>query len=211
MAKLYFRYGCMNSSKTAQALMVKYNYEQQEKAVALLKPTVDTRTGADIVSSRVGIECRAIPFCRDQNLRELCLGERFRQYIGSLRKPDVVIVDEAQFLTREQVDQLKALAVDDDVPVLCYGLKTDFRTCMFEGSKRLLEISDSIQEIKTICKCGRKAEVNARFKDGQIVWEGEQIQIGGNESYQPMCYNCWAKEIRKSRRKQQECAPERRK
>lgn len=197
MAKLYFRYGCMNSSKTAQALMVKYNYEQQDKVVALLKPTVDTRTGADIISSRVGIECLAIPFRRDEDLRGICLGERFRKYSGGCEKPDVIIVDEAQFLAPEQVDQLKDMAVLDDVPVLCYGLKTDFRTRLFEGSRRLLEISDSIQEIKTICRCGRKAEVNARFKDGRVVWEGEQIQIGGNESYQPMCYSCWSKEVRR--------------
>ncbi len=205
MAKLYFRFGCMNSSKTAQALMVKYNYEQQGKTVALLKPTVDTRTEADAVRSRVGLASRAIPLPRDGDIRELCLGERFLRYSGGKPWPDVVIVDEAQFLTGAQVNQLKLLALDDSIPVLCYGLKTDFRTCLFEGSKRLLEIADSIQEIKTICKCGRKAEVNARFKNGEIVWEGEQIQIGGNESYQPMCYSCWEKEILKSGKKKRDC------
>lgn len=198
MAKLYFRYGCMNSSKTAQALMVKYNYEQQGKTVALLKPSVDTRTEEDVVRSRIGLEGRAIPFRRDEDLCGVCLGGRFFRYSGGKPRPDVVIVDEAQFLTAAQVGQLKALAMEN-IPVLCYGLKTDFRTSLFEGSKRLFEIADSIQEIKTVCECGRKAEVNARFKDGEIVWEGEQIQIGGNESYRPMCYSCWAREIRKRR------------
>ena len=198
----------MNSSKTAQALMVKYNYEQQGKTVVLLKPTVDTRTEADVVRSRVGIESRAIPFQKDGDIRRICLGGRFLRYSGGKPRPDVIIVDEAQFLTEDQVNQLKMLALDDSIPVLCYGLKTDFRTCMFEGSKRLFEIADSIQEIKTICRCGRKAEVNARFKNGEIVWEGEQIQIGGNESYQPMCYACWKKEILKSEGKKRDRVPE---
>lgn len=181
MPKLYFKYGAMNSSKSANALMVKFNYEEQGYRVALLKPSVDDRDGLGVVKSRIGLEQKCYGI--DGNMNLLDWYDAHRDY-------QVLIVDEAQFLTPEQVEQLKNLAVDK-IPVLCFGLKTDFQTKMFPASKRLFELADSLSEIKSVCRCGRKAEVNARIHDGKIVKEGEQILIGGNESYVGMCYKCW--------------------
>lgn len=182
MPKLYFRYGTMGSSKTANALMVKFNYEEKGYKVALMKPSTDNRDGIDIIKSRIGLQEKAIVISKDDNI--------MKWYTTKSNFPDVIIIDEAQFLTEEQVNQLKDIAIKY-IPVLCFGLKTDFQTHFFEGSKRLFEIADSIQEIKSICKCGRKAEVNARINNGKIIKTGEQVQIGGNESYIGMCYKCW--------------------
>lgn len=182
MPKLYFKYGAMGSSKTAQALMVKFNYEEKGYRVGLMKPSVDNRDGETIVKSRIGLQDRGILIDRGLNLYDWFLNNRY----------DVLIIDEAQFLSAVQIEQLKDIAIEF-VPVLCFGLKTDFRTCMFEGSKRLFEIADSLTEIKSVCTCGRKAEVNARIQNGKIVREGEQVLIGGNESYIGLCYNCWKK------------------
>lgn len=184
MPKLYFKYGAMGSSKTAQALMVKFNYEEKGYRVGLMKPSVDNRDGETIVKSRIGLQDRGILIDRGMNLYDWFLNNRY----------DVLIIDEAQFLSASQIEQLKDIAIQF-VPVLCFGLKTDFRTCMFEGSKRLFEIADSLTEIKSVCTCGRKAEVNARIQNGEIVREGEQVFIGGNESYIGLCYNCWKKGI----------------
>lgn len=180
MPKLYFKYGAMGSSKTAQALMVKFNYEEKGYHVALMKPAIDDRDGADVVRSRIGLTGKGIVIPPEMDLYTWFLENRH----------DVLIVDEAQFLSVEQIEQLKRIAIEF-VPVLCFGLKTDFRTLMFEGSKRLFEIADSLTEIKSVCKCGHKAEVNARIKDGKIVREGEQILMGGTESYIGVCYRCW--------------------
>ncbi|MBC2871171.1 thymidine kinase [Acetanaerobacterium sp. MSJ-12] len=180
MPKLYFKYGAMGSSKTAQALMTKFNYEEKGYTVGLMKPATDDRDGADVIRSRIGLEGRGIVISNDLDLYDWFLQNRY----------DVLVIDEAQFLTAAQVEQLKDIAMEF-VPVLCFGLKTDFRTYMFEGSKRLFEIADSLTEIKSVCRCGRKAEVNARIKDGRVVKEGEQILIGGNDAYIGMCYNCW--------------------
>jgi len=169
----------MNSSKTAQALMVKFNYEEQGFRVALVKPATDTRDGADVVKSRIGLESKCFPIPNTYNFLAFDLYDY-----------DVIIVDEAQFLTAKQVDQLKLIALAK-MPVICYGLKTDFQTHLFEGSKRLIEIADSITEIKSVCKCGQAASVNARVKNNQIIRDGEQILVGGNEKYEAMCYECW--------------------
>ena len=182
MPKLYFRYGCMGSSKTANALMVKFNYEEKGYKVALMKPSVDDRDGVDIIKSRIGLQSKTIVISKAEDIKEW--------YLSLPNKPNVIIVDEAQFLTESQVNQLKDIAIEY-IPVLCFGLKSDFMTYLFEGSKRLFEIADSIQEIKSICKCGRKAEVNARVKNGKIIDTGNQIEIGGNESYIGVCYKCW--------------------
>ncbi|HHV32274.1 thymidine kinase [Caproiciproducens sp. LBM24188] len=182
MPKLYFKYGAMGSSKTAQALMVKFNYEEKGYRVGLMKPEVDNRDGDTTVRSRIGLKDTGILIRRDMNL-----------YDWYQKNPyDVLIIDEAQFLSEEQINQLKDIAIEF-VPVLCFGLKTDFQTHLFEGSRRLFEIADSLMEIKSVCTCGRKAEVNARIHDGKIVREGEQIFIGGNESYIGLCYDCWQK------------------
>ncbi|WMJ22768.1 thymidine kinase [Paludicola sp. MB14-C6] len=183
MPKLYFKYGAMGSSKTAQALMTKFNYEETGYRVGLMKPAVDDRDGVNIIKSRIGLQDVGIIIPHSMNLYEWFQTQDF----------DVLIIDEAQFLSTEQIEQLKQISFEF-VPVLCFGLKTDFTTHMFEGSKRLFEIADSLTEIKSICKCGRKAEVNARLNNGKIVKQGEQIFMGGSESYIGLCYDCWKKE-----------------
>lgn len=184
MAKLYFKYGVMGSSKTAQALITKFNYEERGMKVWLIKPVTDNRDGVDIIKSRAGLSATAYMLPIEENVYE--------SYQKLLNPVDVIIVDECQFLSEEQVNQLAMLVIDYNVPVLCFGLRTDFRTKVFPGSKRLLEIADSITEIKTICSCGKKATVNVRLdENGRIITEGAQILIGGNERYTAMCYQCY--------------------
>lgn len=193
MAKLYFKYGAMGSSKTAQALITKFNYEEHGMRVWLAKPEIDTRDGKNIIKSRIGLFAPAYEISKDTNVYEHFKSIQLNGY-------DVIIIDECQFLTEEQVDQLGSIVIEYDIPVLCFGLRTDFRTRMFPGSKRLFEIAESISELKTICDCGRKATVNARMDEkGMVVTEGEQVLIGGNESYVAMCYRCW---LEKSKRKE---------
>ena len=188
--KLYFKYGVMGSSKTAQALMTKFNYEQQGYKVLLLKPKIDNRYDINektVVKSRIGLEADAYAFESSENIRELFLEFNKTKNYG------VIIVDECQFCTKEQIEQLKSLI--EFVPVFCYGLKTDFQSNLFEGSKRLLEIADSLTEIKSICECGRKAIINARFSNGKIVTNGSVVEIGGDDMYKPLCYECYKKYI----------------
>lgn len=188
MAKLYFKYGAMGSSKSAQALITQFNYEELGMAVWLIKPSVDVRDGADIVRSRIGLARRAqVIFPQDNLLDAFAQAGTF----------DVIIADEAQFLTPDQIDQLRQIVDEQDVPVLCFGLRTDFLTHLFPGSQRLLELADSITEIKTVCACGAKATVNARLdSQGRVVTQGDQVFLGGNDSYQAMCHRCWRKKIR---------------
>ena len=187
MAKLYFRYGVMGSSKSAQALITKFNYEEQGMRVWLLKPAADTRNGVGNVHSRIGLEKSADAVTDDMDLYEI-FRDREKEF------NDVIIVDEAQFLHPSHVEQLRDIVDNYNVPVFCFGLRTDFRTKMFPGSARLFELADSISELKTVCTCGGKAMVNARIDgEGNVITEGEQLYIGGNESYRPMCYKCWKK------------------
>ena len=186
MAKLYFKYGAMGSSKTAQALITKFNYEERGMKVWLIKPALDDRDGAAVLRSRVGLSATADVMRPEDDVAAL-----WRKRGGS----DVIIADEAQFLTGEQIEQLRALVDEEDLPVLCFGLRTDFLTRLFPGSQRLMELADSITEIKTICECGAKATVNARLVNGRVVTEGEQVMLGGNESYLAMCHRCWKKRI----------------
>lgn len=186
MAKLYFRYGAMGSSKTAQALITKFNYEERNMRVMFIKPEIDTRDGKDIVRSRIGLYAKAIAIPADVNVYEL-----YKQNYADCK---VVICDECQFLTPEQVDQLDLITMDFNVPVLCYGLRTDFTTQLFPGSKRLFEIAHSISEVKSVCNCGDKAIVNARLDDnGNVVYSGDQVMLGGNDRYEAMCRKCWLK------------------
>ena len=188
MAKLYFKFGAMGCSKTAQALITKFNYEERNMKAVLLKPAIDDRDGADIVKSRIGLYERAVAVKEDENLYEL--------YNTRFPDCDAVIVDECQFLTPEQVDQLSLITMEKDAPVLCFGLSTDFTTHLFPGSKRLFEIAESITEIKSVCTCGAKATVNARLDDkGEVVTSGSQVCIGGNGRYVAMCRKCWLKRI----------------
>ncbi len=188
MAKLYFKYGAMGSSKSAQALITKFNYEELGMTVWLIKPSIDTRDGADLVRSRIGLEAHAQVITPEQSI------------VDAYRKAgrhDVIIADEAQFFTPAQIDDLRTLVDEDDLPVLCFGLRTDFLTHFFPGAQRLMELADSLTEIKTVCACGRKATVNARIDfDGRIVTEGAQVLLGGNDSYIAMCHQCWKRKIR---------------
>ena len=188
MAKLYFRYGAMGSSKTANAIMVQYNYHERGQKALMLKPRLETRDGEKTVRSRSGLSAPC-------------------EYVEDLDTIDVsaydcLIVDEAQFLTKSQVERLVRVVDEQNVPVIAYGLRTDFRTHLFEGSKRLLEIADTIDEIKSTCTCGRKTIVNARVNSlGEIITEGEVVEIGGNERYIAVCRNCWRnKRIEQSRK-----------
>lgn len=194
MAKLYFKYGAMGSSKSAQALITKFNYEELGMRVWLIKPSVDTRDGADIIRSRIGLESVAQVITPEQDITA--------EY-ERVGRHDVIIADEAQFFTSEQIDQLRDLVDENDLPVLCFGLRTDFLTHFFPGAQRLMELADSITEIKTVCACGRKATVNARIDaDGRIVTEGSQVFLGGNDSYIAMCHKCWKQRIRQQERGQ---------
>ena len=188
MAKLYFKYGAMGSSKTAQALITRFNYLEQGMSVWLIKPSTDTRDGADIIRSRIGLERRAQVIRPEDSIRA-----EYAKTGGT----DVIIADEAQFLTPAQIDELRDIVDEQDVPVLCFGLRTDFLTHFFPGAQRLMELADSLTEIKTVCACGSKATVNARIDEsGRVVTEGGQILIGGNDRYVAMCHRCWKKRIR---------------
>ena len=193
MAKLYFKYGAMGSSKTAQALITKYNYEENDLKVWLIKPSADTRDGAQILRSRIGLEATVEVIPPEVDIYARFLG-------GKARRSDVIIVDECQFLTEKQIDQLRAIVDEHNIPVMCFGLRTDFQTHLFPGSRRLMEVADTIQEIKTICDCGAKATVNARINDGYIVTEGAQVVLGGNDSYIAMCHKCYVKGIREHKK-----------
>ena len=169
MAKLYFKYGAMGSSKSAQALITKFNYEERDMSVWLIKPSVDTRDGADLIRSRIGLEAHA---------RVITPGENIVDAYHAAGKHSVIIADEAQFFTPAQIDQ----------------------THFFPGARRLMELADSLTEIKTVCSCGRKATVNARLDAaGRIVTEGDQVLLGGNDSYMAMCHQCWMRRIREQR------------
>ena len=190
MAKLYFKYGAMGSSKTAQALITKYNYEENDMSVWLIKPSAVTRVGVATLRSRIGLEAQVEVMSPETDIYS-----HFRA--NRAGKCDVVIVDECQFLTVQQIDQLGAIVIDYDFAVLCFGLRTDFQTRLFPGSRRLMEVADAIQEIKTMCDCGAKATVNARIDcNGHIVTEGAQVVLGGNDSYIAMCHRCYVRGIR---------------
>jgi thymidine kinase len=184
MAKLYFRYSAMNAGKTTQLLQVKYNYEERGQRVLLLKPGLDTRDGA-WVRSRIGLESPALLCDPDSDLFALIAEQAQNGRI------DCVIVDEAQFLSRKQVEDLCRVVDDSGIAVIAYGLRSDFRGRLFPGSEALLALCDSIEELKTICWCGKKAIMNTRILNGKAVFEGAQIQIGGNESYISLCRRHW--------------------
>ena len=176
MAKLYFYYGAMGSSKTANALMTEYNYSERGQKALLGKTNIDTRNGIYKIKSRIGLEKDCVL------LSDICaMGD------DELKSYDAIIVDEIQFATSEQIDFLARIVDQLSVPVLCYGLRTDFQTRLFEGSRRLLELADEIKEVKTVCWCGKKATCNARYNEQGIVREGSQVLLGANDEYVALC------------------------
>ena len=190
MSKLYFRYGAMNCGKSAALMQVAHNYEENGKKVFVVKPSIDTKAD-DRLSSRIGIERKVDLLIAPE--------ESFEKYYDNLSVIDCVLVDEAQFLTPKQVEELWIFSKMYDVPVICYGLKTDFQSYLFTGSKRLLELADQLDELVTICSCGKKAKFNARFVNGSFAYEGESVVIdGANEDtvYKPMCGNCYSKKMK---------------
>ena len=181
MAKLYFRYGVMGSSKSANALMVRYNYEERGQSALMVKPALDQREGASVVNSRIGLSYACVWF-----------EELERMAPEDIKAHQCVIVDEAQFLTHEQVDYLTGIVDDWNVPVICYGLRADFSGRLFPGSEALLACADIIEEVKTICWCGKKAICNARFdENGVVLKEGEQVVLGANDCYIGLCRKHW--------------------
>lgn len=187
MAKLYFRYGTVGSAKTLNLLAVAHNYQQQRKRVIVLKPQLDVRFGAQEVTSRAGLTMQAD--------RLIMADTVFSPQ--EFRGTDCVVVDEAQFLTKHVIDQFRMLATTENIPIICYGLRTDFRGRLFEGSQRLLEVADSIEEIKTTCAyCNRKAIFNLKLVNGHPSLEGPTIELGAEEKYLPACSKCYLSRIK---------------
>lgn len=186
MAKLYYRYGTVGSAKTLNLLAVAHNYEQQGKRALLIKPALDDRFGRAKIRSRAGLE-------RDS---DLLVGPDTEIDRALLEGIDCVLVDEAQFLSDAMVDQLRRITIDPGIPVICYGLRTDFRTELFVGAKRLLEVADRIEEVKTTCAfCNRKAITNLKLKDGRPTLDGPSVDLGSEEKYLPACYRCYLEQI----------------
>lgn len=188
MAKLHYFHGPMGSSKSAQLLMTRFNYMEKGRAVWLIKPSVDTRDGKTIVKSRIGLEAEADVIHPGDNIWMI-----FFEKHTSGCSPDVIIADECQFLTKEHICQLRDIVSEYNIPVLCYGLRTDFQCNLFPGSEALFALADEIEEIRSICSCGNKAIVNARLDEiGNVVTEGKQIELGGNDKYVSMCWKCYS-------------------
>ena len=186
--KLYFRYGTMGSAKTALLLTSAYNFEERGMKYVCMKPIIDTREDRNVIKSRIGIERECQWIYHETDLYQLAQ-ELFEENMAVI---DWFLIDEAQFLTPEQVDQLARIVDDFGSNVVCYGLRTDFKSNMFEGSRRLFEIADTIDEIKSTCTCGRKTIINARIDaNGDIVEDGAQVEIGGDDRYIAVCRKCW--------------------
>ena len=195
MAKLYFRYGAMNSGKTALLLQAAHNYEERGMEVLIVKPTIDSK-GDDHLVSRIGLTRKVDKL--------LAPKDDIYKYVKKLkRKIKCILVDEAQFLEKEQVDELMHIVVKLNIPVICYGLRSDFKTNGFPGSTRLLELAHTIEEMKTICSCGRKAMFNARKVNEKFVFDGEQVAIDGEDkvTYESLCPNCYYEELDKYNKK----------
>ena len=191
MSKLYFRYGAMNCGKTTNLLQVAHNYEERGMNVVLLKPAIDTKANSR-VSSRIGVE---------REVDHLIMpDEKLKGYLMLIKdKVSCVIVDEAQFLSEGQVDELFVFSKMTDIPVICYGLRADFRSELFPGSKKLFELADSIEELYTICRCGKKARFNARIVNGEFTLEGSQVAIDGEVNYESLCGKCYLRKVKKIR------------
>ena len=194
---LKFYYGSMASAKTLRLLSTAYNFEEKNVQIMVLKPALDTRDGEGIIRSRAGLERKCVMIDKDMNLYKAI--KAYKNVLAAqLETLKWVIIDECQFLTEDQVNQLSDVVDFLDVSVMCFGLRTDFKSQLFPGSKRLFELADDIEEIKSTCECGdRKTSINARFdENGEIVTEGSQVEIGGNDRYRAICRKCWKDKIR---------------
>ena len=195
----------MSSGKSLNLLSTAYNLEENNIQIMVLKPSLDTRDGEGVIRSRAGLERKCIMIDEDVNLYKAI--KAYRNVLASqLETLKWVIVDEAQFLTEEQVDQLSDVVDFLDINVMCFGLRTDFQSKLFPGSKRLFEIADDLEEIKSSCECGeKKSSINARFdENGEIITEGSQVEIGGNDKYKAICRKCWKNKIRDKMMKENE-------
>lgn len=198
-SKLYYIYGTMNSSKSASLLMKAHAFEENKIPFICMKPSIDNRDGVDVISSRIGLKRDCISIYQEDNVFNI-IQEIVNEFETLLKPiPRWILVDESQFLTEQQVEQFSDIVDLLGINVMCYGIRTDFRTRLFSGSKRLFELADDIEEIKISCGCGGKAIINARVNDdGDIVTDGEQVMIGGNERYVTMCRKCYRELINKS-------------
>ena len=207
MAKLIYYYGSMASSKTLRLLSTAYNFEEKGVQIMVLKPSLDTRDGDNIIRSRAGLERKCVMVDKDIDLYNAV--KTYSNFLSTqFEQLKWVIIDECQFLTEKQVDELSDVVDNLGINVMCYGLRTDFRSKLFQGSKRLFEIADTIEEIKSTCECGnRKTSINARFdENGEIITDGNQVMIGGDETYTALCRKCWKDKIRKKLSKENETA-----
>ena len=196
MSKFYFKFSPMEAGKSAMLLIEAYNFEKRNINILCMKPSIDNRESIDKISSRIGIEKEC--FVIYPNYDIYAIVKKIISLNENNNKLQWILVDESQFLTSEQVEQFRAIVDDFDINVMCYGLRTDFQTHLFEGSKRLFELADDIDELKISCSCGRKAIFNARFNEnGELVANGEQILIGGEDKYKPMCSKCHRDELNK--------------
>ncbi|NDD58313.1 MAG: thymidine kinase [Chlamydiae bacterium] len=190
MAKLYFRYGTVGSAKTLNLLAVAHNYRQQGKKILLFKPDLDVRFGKEEIRSRAGLEMVA----------DILIGPETNLLEVDVRDISCILVDEVQFISAHHIDQLREITLTNSIPVICYGLRTDFKTRLFEGSLRLLELADSIEEVKATCHfCNRKSILNLRHVDGVACFEGPVVQLGAEEKYYPACYRCYRDQIMQSK------------
>lgn len=193
MAKLYFRYGTVGSAKTLILLAIAHNYRQQGKQVLLIKPEIDTRFGRKSIKSRAGLEMPA----------DIIVGKETKLVMEGLENMSCILVDEAQFLSSYLVEQLRKISLESNIPVICYGLRADFKSYLFEGSKRLMELADSIEEVKATCHfCNKKAVMNLKHVNGNAVDEGPSIELGAEEKYFPSCYRCYTSQIKKVKEKE---------
>lgn len=207
MAKLIYYYGSMASSKTLRLLSTAYNFEEKGVQIMVLKPSLDTRDGDNIIRSRAGLERKCVMVDKGIDLYNAV--KTYSNFLSTqFEQLKWVIIDECQFLTEKQVDELSDVVDNLGINVMCYGLRTDFRSKLFQGSKRLFEIADTIEEIKSTCECGnRKTSINARFdENGEIITDGNQVMIGGDETYTALCRKCWKDKIRKKLSKENETA-----
>lgn len=207
MAKLIYYYGSMASSKTLRLLSTAYNFEEKGVQIMVLKPSLDTRDGDNTIHSRAGLERKCVMVDKDIDLYNAV--KTYSNFLSTqFEQLKWVIIDECQFLTEKQVDELSDVVDNLDINVMCYGLRTDFRSKLFQGSKRLFEIADTIEEIKSTCECGdRKTSINARFDEsGEIITDGNQVMIGGDETYTALCRKCWKDKIKQKLSKENETA-----